>query len=220
VQTLAITGMDADSVIQVRAALCTESRILSSMSSPGAIHLLCLRIRCWQYTCFLKTLPAVQLIATMEKRQRAYSVELHNTYFPAETFIKLVLALLRSKSCQSINLRRCGSDVSPWERQQAYGLLSQHLHCGQAHHMYQDDGAPFGMEGSASLLQGGQLRERENFWRDLLKRWVAGKVCTAIRVLLHKLIEAATSRHSRAQSAGCRFAYRQVQRAQISILTL
>ena len=124
---------------------------------------------------------SMQLVAKLEDRQRMYCLEVTGTYFTADEFMSLVVKLLHARACQQCILRGCGSDISRWERAQAFVLLSWDLgHSGQSTRMYQDDGAPFDVSGATPLLQEEVPKHnvQDRFWGKLTKDWVQpAKVC-------------------------------------------
>lgn len=127
----------------------------------------------------------MQLVKTLEDRQRAYNLEVIDTYFSAEQFVDLLVALLNTKSCRACELRGCESSVSKWMRLEAVALLSWHLHGGQPSRMYHDDAAPYDVSRTLNSLQGDPPNrvERNHFWDRLRSGWlVPAKVRSSVQL--------------------------------------
>ena len=116
----------------------------------------------------------MQLIETLEARQRPYSLTLSDSHMTEADFIGLVLALLRSSACQAVALQGCESDVPKWQRQQAHVLLLLYFQSDHARRMYVDDGSPYDQAGSAVVSHRDLPTQpaQVEFRRMLLKRWI------------------------------------------------
>jgi hypothetical protein len=118
----------------------------------------------------------MQLLEVLEERQRPYVLEIISTKISEASYMRLLLAILRSDFPQALSFRGCQCLAPIWKRQEAYILLSYHLwREGGGQRRFTDDENPVELPGNPG--DGGRADkstedDRKDFAQRLLDEWI------------------------------------------------